>query len=58
MSLKKQEIEQNTYIVLSYAFWRRFLSEFDYPDKIVTENEGNVRVEVSLFRVLCLSEAI
>ena len=42
-SLKEQEIKQNTYLFLSYSS-EDFFSEFDYHDKIVTENEGSVDV--------------
>ena len=42
-SLKKQEIEQTRFF-FNYEFWRRFFSEFYYPDEIVTKNEGNVEV--------------
>ena len=33
-----------------------FFPECYYPDEIVTENEGNVKI--SLFHALCLSKAI
>ena len=33
-----------------------FFSKYEYPDKIVTENESNV--EVLSIRALCISEAI
>ena len=51
--VKKQKFEQNTYLFFNYryAFWRRLLSEFYYPDEIVTENEGNVEV-LSISRAL------
>ena len=43
-SLKKQEIEQNTYLSLTMRSEEDFFSEFYYPDEIVTENEVNVEV--------------
>ena len=55
--VKKQEIEENTYLFFIYAFLTSFffflIFFFFYPDEIVTEYVGNVEVlSISRFAYL------